>query len=319
MRVLFFGTGDFAFPFVKSLFATQDLIGVVTQPDRQSGRGMKKVYSALKQWVLENGLQLYQPESIKDDLFRETMQSLAPDLIIVASYGKLLPPWLLSLPRFGCINVHASLLPGLRGAAPIQRALLNGCKKTGVAIMLMDSGMDTGDIILQEEVCISEDMTAGELSEVLIAKGLDLLTQVLGALELSLQERIAQNHSLATSAPMIKKADEEIHWDKSGQEIHNQIRALNPQPGAFTYYNDRLIKIWKSIMPNSEIEQATRNNRMPGTILNPSHPQGILILCGSDAIVVQELQPMGKNKMNARQFVQGYRIKEGSVFGRSQN
>lgn len=239
MRVVFMGTPDFA---VKSLDAVlkagHEVKGVITQPDRPKGRGKKMLPPPVKERALQLGLPFYQPQSVKDEAFLALLKRLEAEVIVVAAYGRILPQSVLELPLFGCINVHGSLLPQYRGAAPIQRAILNGDKETGVTIMQMAAGMDTGDILLKKAVPIGENDTTGQLFERLAYLGGELLVDALEALAAGRLQREKQNEAEATYAPMLSKTDEIIDWQKPAYILHNQVRGLNPTPGAYTFLTE---------------------------------------------------------------------------------
>jgi len=245
LRLIYMGTPDFAVPPLKRL--SEDghrLLAVVTQPDRPRGRGRKLQPTPVKQAAAALGLPVLQPPSVRESGFIDKIRDLAPDWIIVAAFGQILPRTLLELPVYGCINIHASLLPRYRGPAPIQRAIINGETRTGVTTMLMDAGLDTGDILLKKEVPIYPGTTAGELHDRLAAAGADLLSLTL---ELWSENRITpvpQNHEEATYAPMLKKSDGHVDWGKRAEQIDCLVRGMTPWPGAFTFLGDRRIKIF---------------------------------------------------------------------------
>ena len=247
MKILFMGTPDFAEESLRSLVeANYDIIGVVTNPDKPKGRGMKMVASPVKEYAEEKGLKIYQPEKIRKNVqFIEEIRNLNPDVICVVAYGKILPKEILEIPKLGCINVHGSLLPKYRGAAPIQWAVLNGDKTTGITTMYMNEGMDTGDMILKKEVSIGEDETTGELWERLSLEGANLLVETLKLIEKGNAPREKQSEEF-TLAPMLDKSMAKIDWKtKSAIDIKNLVRGLNPIMGAYSYLNGKKIKFWK--------------------------------------------------------------------------
>ena len=247
MNILFMGTPDFARENLKAIYeAKHNIIGVVTNLDKPQGRGMKLQPSKVKEYALEKELKIYQPEKIKNNKeFVEEIRGLKPDVICVVAYGKLLPREILEIPSYGCINVHASLLPKYRGAAPIQWAVLNGEKETGVTTMYMDVGMDTGDIILREKIKIGEEETTGELWNRLAKKGGELLVKTLEQIEKGVAPREKQGENF-TVAPMLSKKMAKIDWEnQTAEEIKNLVRGLNPIMGAYTYLDDKKIKFWK--------------------------------------------------------------------------
>lgn len=248
MRILFMGTPDFALKSLKALYeAKYDIIGVVTNIDKPKGRGMKLVASPVKEYALEKGLPIYQPQKVRNNVeFLEEIKKLNPDLICVVAYGKILPQELLDIPKYGCVNVHGSLLPNYRGAAPIQWAVLNGDKTTGITTMFMNAGMDTGDMLLKQEVEIGEDETTGELWERLSNIGADLLIETIKQIEAGTVKKEKQPEE-GTLAPMLSKEMAKIDWEnKTAVQIKNLVRGLNPIMGAYSFLNDKKIKFWKS-------------------------------------------------------------------------
>ena len=327
MRILFMGTPDFAEESLKRLYESgKEIVGVVTNPDRQSGRGMNVVYSPVKEYALEKGLKIYQPEKIsKNEEFKDEIRNLNVDLIVVVAYGKILPKSFLEIPKFGAINVHGSLLPKYRGAAPIQWAVLNGDKVTGITTMYMDAGMDTGDMILKEEVEIGEDETTGELWDRLKVIGADLLLKTIDLIEKGEAPREKQPEE-CTIAPMLSKEMAVIDWNnKVGNEIHNLVRGLNPIMGAMTKYNGKTIKFWKvkcfelddfKSMINEDLEAyyifETLN---PGTIILASDKKGLFIKTVDNKVLsVLEIQGENAKRMPINDFLRGNRIENLSKF-----
>ncbi|MBO8158518.1 methionyl-tRNA formyltransferase [Thermosyntropha sp.] len=313
MRIVFMGTSDFAVPSLKKLVEEgYDIAGVVTQPDRPKGRGNKIIPPPVKEIALLNDLPVYQPENIKKIEAVEYIKSWEPELIVVVSYGQILPKTLLELPPLGCINVHASLLPFYRGAAPIQRAIMDGRKETGVTTMFMEEGLDTGDIIMQLKVPIEENITHGELEAILAWKGADLLIKTIKSLKSEKIKRQKQDGSKATYAAMLTYADEIIDWNKPASAIHNQVRALSPKPGAYTTIGKNKIKIFKSRIAEKDTEGK------PGTILTVNK-DSFIVQTGKGSLEILELQREGKKRMPASEFIKGNRIIEGLVLGRQEN
>lgn len=307
-RIAFFGTPAFAIPSLKNLFEGPDeIIAVVTQPDREKGRGRKKSPSPVKELALELGLIPLQPQNVKEGAFQETMKRFEPDLLVVVAFGQLLPGALLGIPRFGAVNVHASLLPLYRGAAPIARAILRGERATGVTTMMMDEGMDTGDILMQAEIPIEREDTAETLQEKLSSLGGRLLADTVDKMKAGLIRPLSQDHSKATYAPPLKKEDGRIDWKRSAEEIHLQIRALNPWPVAFTRWNDRLVKIYRGEVRTGESRAAEGSVAWVGSDF-------IEVRTGSGSLLIREVQPEGKRRMSARDFLSGHRITVGTVF-----
>lgn len=299
MRVIFMGTPDFAVPALNALInAGHDVRVVVTQPDRPKGRGKKYAPPPVKEAAQSLNLPVLQPAQIKDPGFAGLMQSYAPEVIVVVAYGKILPPAVLSIPEYGCINVHASLLPKYRGAAPIHRAVLNGEKETGITTMFMDEGLDTGDMILQEKVTIDEADTAGDLHDRLAAVGARLLIDTLDLLARGRAPRVPQTGE-ASYAPMLTGEDEIIDWDKPARDIFNQIRGLNPWPGARTYIGNKMLKVWRSQILDNDASLATPG-RVMGTVRD-----GLLVGTGRGLLVITELQMQGAKRMSTVDFLRG--------------
>lgn len=326
LKILFMGTPDFALESLKALYeAKYNIVGVVTNPDRPKGRGMKMIASPVKEYALEKHLEVYQPEKVRNnEEFLNTVKKINPDLICVVAYGKILPKELLKIPKLGCINVHGSLLPQYRGAAPIQWAVLNGDKKTGITTMYMNEGMDTGDMILKEEVQIGEDETTGELWERLSKIGAKLLVETVEKIEDGTAPREKQPEDF-TMAPMLHKEMANIDWDKKdATQIKNLVRGLNPIMGAYTYLNGKKIKFWKVEKLTTE-ELAQKYNEMneymdyikkvqPGTVLFSNAKQGLYIKCNNDIISVIEIQGENSRKMNILDFLRGNSINAGEIF-----
>lgn len=312
MKILFMGTPDFAKESLEAICNEgYEIVGVVTNPDRPKGRGMKLVASPVKEYAITKNIDIYQPEKVrKNNEFIEKMKSLKPDIICVVAYGKILPKEILEIPKLCCINVHASLLPQYRGAAPIQWAILNGDKKTGITTMYMDVGMDTGDMILKEEVEIGEDETTGELWDRLSKIGGRLLIKTLKQIEDGTAPRIPQGEEF-TMAPMLDKEMSKINWkEKSAIEIKNLVRGLNPIMGTYSYLDGKKIKIWKvQIVKEDEISDAEF-----GTVIKSDSNDGLYIKAKDGIIKVLEIQGENAKKMNIKDFLRGNQIQVGSIF-----
>ncbi len=317
MNIVFMGTPDFAKGSLEAICqAGHNIVGVVTNPDRPKGRGMKLLPSEVKEFALEKGFKIYQPEKIrKNEEFIEEIRKLNPDVICVVAYGKLLPKKILEIPRYGCINVHASLLPKYRGAAPIQWAVLNGDKITGVTTMYMDVGMDTGDIILKEEVKIGEEETTGELWNRLTKIGGELLVKTLKQVEKGVAPREKQGEDF-TMAPMLSKEMAKIDWSsKTAQEIKNLVRGLNPIMGAFTYLNGKKIKFWKvEVATDEEIIMENMDFLRNGTVLVSDSKDGLFIKTKQGILKVLEIQGENAKRISIQDFLRGNAIKELEVF-----
>ena len=309
MKILFMGTPDFSKESLEAVYnAGHEILGVVTNPDRPKGRGMKLVASPVKEYAVSKEIKVYQPEKVRNNVeFIEEMKSLKPDVICVVAYGKILPQEILEIPRLGCINVHASLLPQYRGAAPIQWAVINGDKKTGITTMYMDVGMDTGDMILKEEVEIGPDETTGELWDRLSKIGGQLLVKTLEQIENGTAPRIPQDNNF-TMAPMLDKEMSKIDWNnKTAIEIKNLVRGLNPIMGTYSYLEGKKVKFWKvDILPddNSNVEN--------GTVIKADSKDGLYIKAKGGIIKVIEIQGENAKRMNIQDFLRGNSIEVGA-------
>ena len=311
------GTPDFAEESLKSLVeANYDVIGVVTNPDKPKGRGMKMVSSPVKQYAEEKRLKIYQPEKVRKNVeFIEEIKKLNPDVICVVAYGKILPKEILEIPKLGCINVHGSLLPKYRGAAPIQWAVLNGDKTTGITTMYMDEGMDTGDIILKQEVEIGEDETTGELWDRLSKIGGELLVKTLKEIEKGVAPREKQGDDF-TIAPMLSKEMAKIDWNKkTAQEIKNLVRGLNPIMGAYTFLNGKKIKFWKvDLAKEDEIMVENLDFLGNGVVLLSDSKDGLYIKAKDGIVKVLEIQGENAKRMSIQDYLRGNKIEEFEVF-----
>ena len=311
MKIVFMGTPDFAEKSLEAVYnAGHEILAVVTNPDRPKGRGMKMVASPVKEFSISKDLKIYQPEKVRKNVeFIEEIKELKPDVICVVAYGKILPKEILEIPKEGCINVHGSLLPKYRGAAPIQWAVINGEKVTGVTTMYMDVGMDTGDMILKEETEIAPDETTGELWDRLAKIGSDLLVKTLEQIENKTAPRIPQGEDFSM-APMLDKEMSKIDWEsKTAQEIKNLVRGLNPIMGTYAYLNGKKIKIWKV-----DVVEADNENVKNGTVLKSDSKDGLYIKAKDGVIKVLEIQGENAKRMNIQDFLRGNKIEVGSKF-----
>ena len=312
LNILFMGTPDFAKESLEALYnANYKIIGVVTNPDRPRGRGMKMNTSPVKDFAISKDIKIYQPEKIKNNIeFINEIKNLNPDIICVVAYGKILPKEILDIPKYGCVNLHGSILPKYRGAAPIQWAILNGDTTTGVTTIYMDEGMDSGDIILKETVEIKEDETTGELWERLSKVGAKLLVETISEIEdgTAPRQKQSQYYSLA---PMLNKEMSKIDWNTMTKiEIKNLVRGLNPIMGAYTIYKGKKIKIWKI-----EISNENYDNELPGTILKSNDKTGLTIKTIDGAINVLEIQGENAKKMSIYDFLRGNKLEVNEVLG----
>lgn len=312
MRIVFMGTPDFAMESLKAIYeAGHDIVGVVTNPDRAKGRGMKLTESPVKEYAKSKNLKIYQPEKIRNNEdFINQIKELKPNLMCVVAYGKILPKEILDIPEKGAINVHASLLPKYRGAAPIQWSIINGDKTTGVTTMYMDTGMDTGDMILQQETEIKENETTGELWNRLSIIGANLLVKTLKKIEDNTAPRIPQGDNF-TMAPMLEKSMSKIDWqNKSAEQIKNLVRGLNPIMGTYTYLDGKKIKIWEVEIESQNVEQDVEC----GTVIKSDCKEGLYVKCKNGIIKILIIQGENARKMKTQEFLLGNQIEEGSKF-----
>ncbi|MCP3761945.1 methionyl-tRNA formyltransferase [Domibacillus sp. A3M-37] len=310
-NIVFMGTPDFSVPVLERILKDgNNVLAVVTQPDRPVGRKKVMTPPPVKAAAIKHGLPVLQPEKLsKSDELAEII-GLKPDLVVTAAYGQLLPNELLEAPKYGCINVHASLLPELRGGAPIHYSILQGKQETGITIMYMAEKLDAGDIIAQAAVTIDENDNTGILHDKLSVVGADLLSETIPAIITGTSSRTSQDESKATFASNIRRSDEKIDWNRSGEELHNQVRGLCPWPVAYTTLAGSAVKVWKS-------EKVSNTSGTPGTILSIEE-DGIVTATGSStAIKITELQPAGKKRMSARDYLRGSgsSLQAGTVFG----
>lgn len=305
IRTVFMGTPEFALPTLQGLLdAGVNLVGVYTQPDRPKGRGKKLAASPVKELALAHQLPVFQPERLRKPEAVEELRRLAPDLIVVVAYGQILPRSVLEIPRFQCINVHASLLPKYRGAAPINKAIVDGESVTGVTTMLMDVGLDTGAMLVKRSTPIGPAETAGEVHDRLALLGREAMEETLQLIcagQLIPQE---QDDALSTYAPMMSKEDGLIDWNRSARQIHNQVRGLDPWPGAYSYLNGQMLKIACTGM-------SEEGSGAPGEVLR-AEATGVIVACGQGALIIGELQLPGKKRLTAREFLSGYPLPVGT-------
>ena len=304
MRVVFMGTPAFAVPSLEALAnSDHEVVGVVTQPDRPKGRGQAVVSCPVKELALSKGLPVRQPDKIKSPEFLQQLSAWKPDVIAVTAFGRILPKTILDLPPMGCVNVHGSLLPAYRGAAPIQWALIHGDTETGITTMLMDEGMDTGAVLLQQTIQIEPEDTALELGARMAQAGGTLLVETLTRLAAQTVVPCAQDHSRATMAPLLKKEDGVIDWTQSATEIANRIRGLSPWPGSYTFHHEHRLIIRKG-----RVDTQGDDGQRPGTILAVG-PKSFWVETGEGRIEVLEVQPANKKRMSVEQFLLGYALR----------
>ncbi|MDU2183730.1 MAG: methionyl-tRNA formyltransferase [Negativicoccus succinicivorans] len=303
------GTPQFAVPCLGSMLTNPnaEIVGVYTQPDRVNRRGKKMSFSPVKECALAHDLPLYQPATLRDAAAQKELQELAPELLIVVAYGQILPAKVLEIPRLGAINVHASLLPKYRGAAPIQYSLLNGDETTGVTIMHLDEGMDTGDIILQRSIDIPTDWEFNQLSGRLSTLGAKALQEVLADADTAISNATQQAHDRATYTGKIAKEWGRIHWSKNAHTIHNLVRALHTNPGTYTFFREKRLKIHQTVLTKAHA------TLLPGELLVDG--TDIFVGTGEGSLQLLQVQPESKRNMQTAEFINGYQIKSGEVLG----
>lgn len=310
IRIVYLGSPDFAVPPLLALHQSgANLVAVVTQPDRRRDRG-RLTPTPVKAKALELGLTLLTPDKINAPDSVAAIRALRPDLLVVAAYGQILRQELLNIPTLGAINIHGSLLPALRGAAPIQRAILNGEQQSGVTIIYLDQGMDSGDIISSAVIPIPLDMTGGQLFDAICTKGSELLLDAVRQIVVGCAPRWPQDHQRATYAPMLTKADEVIDWSRDNLALHNQVRGLNPSPGAYTLWQGKRLKLWRSY-PD---QMAAPADARPGQVLAVGKSQ-FWVQCGQGSLRLEGVQPEGRGLMDGGAFARGSRLQAGDILG----
>lgn len=307
MNIVYMGTPDFAVPALEKLIKKYNVTAVVTQPDKPKGRGKKIIFSPVKELALKNNIEVFQPEKVKDENFIKEMEKLNPDIIVVAAYGQILNEKILNLPKYGCINIHGSLLPKYRGAAPIQWSIINGEEKTGVTIMYMEKGLDTGDMILKREIPINKEDTYGSVHDKMSLVGAEAVIEAIEMIEKGNVNAQKQDDTLSSYAVMISKDIGHIDWNKNSNEIINLIRGLNPAPIAYTFYEDEVLKIWEAEQICCELEMKN------GEIIDVMPKKGILVKTNDSAILIKEIQQKGGKKMSCPDYLRGHNIKKGTI------
>lgn len=307
LKTIFMGTPDFAVPCLEVLQAKTEVLAVITQPDRPKGRGHNLQASPVKQKALEYNLPVLQPEKIKTEEFTAELERLQPDLIVVVAFGQILSQRILDIPPLGCVNVHASLLPRYRGAAPIHWSIINGEKETGVTTMLMDAGLDTGDMLLKDKVAITEEMTTEELHDQLMAMGGKLLAETIDGLANGTITPEKQDDSISNYAGMLNKETGHIDWSKSAVEIHNLIRGLNSWPVAWSMKDGKNYKFWRTKVENRNSDKA------PGTVVE-LRKNSFCLATGKGLLEVLEIQPPSKKRMSAGDLLRGHGVAVGDIF-----
>lgn len=322
LRIVFMGTPDFAVPSLQALLdAEHDVEAVFTQPDRPRGRGHKMSFSPVKRAAVAADVPVYQPRTLRDEQTMKVLRGLSPDVIVVVAYGQLLPKSVLDLPRLGCVNVHASLLPRHRGAAPIQAALAAGDRVTGITTMFMDEGLDTGDMIFRHEIPIGPQDDAGTMHDRLATAGADVLVETLAALAAGTAPRTPQDDTEATYAARLTREDAKIDWTATAETVSNHVRAFAPRPGAYTVHRERTIKIlgartWDA-GAMAGIDRSRRDGRsaaVPGAVA-AVEKEGFVVQTGDGALLVTKVQPAGRGAMSGRDYSNGFRLEVGETLG----
>ncbi|HJJ48294.1 MAG TPA: methionyl-tRNA formyltransferase [Methanocorpusculum sp.] len=306
MRILFMGTPEYAIPTLVRLISEHEVIGVVTRADKPSGRGHKLTPSPVKVCAMDHNIPVFQPEDMKDPALYEVLAALKPDISVVVAYGKFIPDSIIAIPRLNTINIHGSLLPKYRGAAPMQYSVLNGDAEAGVSIMYVTSGLDCGDVILQKAIPIGENETFGELHDRLAVLGRDTLSEALDLLESGAAKPFKQDGALSSYASMITKEECNIDWSRPASEVHNRIRGLSPNPGAFTKSpSGKIIKLYRS--------EVAEGSGRPGEIIAAIKKKGFVVACGAGAVCIVSAKPEGKREMPAIELINGHYIGIGDV------
>lgn len=308
LRTVFMGTPDFALQTLQGLIdAGCNLVGVYTQPDRPKGRGKQMAAPPVKELARQHGIPVYQPQKLRQPEVVAELEALAPDLIVVVAYGQILPKSVLDIPRHGCINVHASLLPKYRGAAPINKAIIDGATETGITTMYMDVGLDTGDMLVKKTLPIGAEETAGELHDRLAVLGRETMEETLRQLCAGTLQREVQDDTRSTYAPMMKKEDGRIDWSRSALDVHNLVRGLDPWPGAYTSLDGELLKLARTTPQDN-------GDAPPGTVIAADR-DGVRIACGNGSLLVRELQLAGRKRLAAADFLRGCPLQPGTGLG----
>ena len=308
LRTVFMGTPNFALQTLQGLIdAGCNLVAVYTQPDRPKGRGKQLAAPPVKELAQRHGIPVYQPARLRQPETVAELQALAPDLIVVVAYGQILPQSVLDIPTHGCINVHASLLPSYRGAAPINKAIIDGATETGITTMYMDIGLDTGDMLVKKALTIGAEETAGELHDRLAVLGREAMEETLRQLCAGTLRREAQDDAQSSYAPMMKKEDGRIDWSRSALDVHNLVRGLDPWPGAYTSLDGELLKLARTTPQDN-------GDAPPGTVIAADR-DGVRIACGSGMLLVRELQLAGRKRLGAADFLRGCPLQPGTCLG----
>ena len=309
MKIVFMGTPEFAVPCLQKIIDEgHEVLAVVTQPDKPKVRGKKLAMPPVKELALKYNIDVYQPVKAREESFVEKLKEINPELIVVVAFGQILPKSILDIPKFGCVNVHASLLPKYRGAAPLNWVIINGEEKTGVTTMYMDVGLDTGDMILKSEIPLDDEITAGELHDKMMIDGANVLKETIDLIAQGKAPREKQNDDETCYSPIMDKTLGNIDWNKSAKDIHNLVRGVNPWPSAYTTYENQTMKIWKTKVVDKNSDKA------PGTILKVDK-EGIEVNTGNGVIQISEIQMSGKKRMVVSEYIKGNTISTDIVLG----
>lgn len=309
MKIVFMGTPEFAVPCLQKIIDEgHEVIAVVTQPDKPKGRGKKLGMPPVKELALKYDIPVYQPVKAREESFVESLKGMNPELIVVVAFGQILPKSILDIPKYGCVNVHASLLPRYRGAAPLNWVIINGEEKTGVTTMYMDEGLDTGDMILKSEIPLDNEITAGELHDKMMIDGAQVLKETIDLIVKGEAPREKQSDENTCYSPIMNKSLGNIDWNKSAKDIHNLVRGINPWPSAYTTYEDQTMKIWKTKVTNKN------SDKKPGTILNVDK-EGIEVSTGEGIVQIKEIQMSGKKRMIVSEYIKGNTINTEVILG----
>ena len=304
MNIVFMGTPEFAVPSLEAMISNYNVVGVFTQPDRPKGRGKKLAFSAVKEVAVKHNIDVYQPEKLRNEReYIDKLKELSPDFIIVVAYGQILPKEVLDIPKYACINLHGSLLPKYRGAAPLNWAVIDGEKVSGNTTMIMDVGLDEGDMLLKQEVEITENMTAGQLHDILMVEGGKLLVETIDKFVKGEIVPEKQDGSLSNYASMLSKETGKINWNKTAVEIHNLVRGVNPWPIATTMYGDKVVKIYET----TPLEENC--NDAPGTILKADN-DGLRVATGDKVLLIKKIQFPNKKPLEVKEYLKGNSIEE---------
>ena len=307
MRILFMGTPEFARESLRTLCEdNRNVALVITQPDKPKGRGYEMAMPEVKIYALEKNIPVYQPQTLKDEAILPLLKEYDPDVIVVVAYGKILPEYILNYPKYGCINIHGSLLPEYRGAAPIQRAVIDGKKVSGVTSMYMEKGLDTGDMLIKRELPIGEETTAGEYHDALAVLGGKVLLETLDALSAGSLTPEKQDDSLSTYASQLTKAEGEINWNDTNEQVYNKVRGLNPWPKAFSFIGGKRFVV--------DFVYKSEQSGTPGEILSVDS-DSITVACGEGSVIIKELKVEGKKKMSVSEYLRGHKLEKGTKLG----